>query len=228
MREFLEGYKSSFPIFHLTQPDKGWQKNVALNKAAMFAHSDYLIFIDGDCVLHPRFIEFHVKLAEKNKIVAGKRIKLDSESTEWLMKEKGNLLNFQGYLFKNYRRMHRNGALFMEEGFFFNPNGVFGIIPRIRNMKYLKGCNMSFYKDALLAINGFDEDYIRPAVGEDADLAWRFRRAGYQLKSARNLAVQYHLYHKESWTNQDENLAMMRARQEADIYVCKNGIKKLE
>jgi len=227
MREFISNYQASFPIFHLTQPDEGWKKNVALNRSAIFAHTDYLIFIDGDCALHPRFIEFHIKLSDPDFIVAGKRIKLDSPSTQWLMENEGNILHFQSYLIRNYLCMRKNGALFMEEGFFFNPQKPLGIIPRLRTMRYLKGCNMSFYKDALLAINGFDEDYIMPAVGEDADLAWRFRLAGYQLKSARNLAVQYHLHHKESWTKQDVNLAMMKEKQAANQYVCKNGIKKL-
>ena len=54
---------------------------------------------------------------------------------------------------------------------------------------------MSFSKAAILEINGFDEDYIRPAIGEDIDLTWRFIAAGYHLVAARNLAVQYHLYH---------------------------------
>jgi len=48
---------------------------------------------------------------------------------------------------------------------------------------------MSFSQKAIYAINGFDEDYVRPAFGEDRDLSWRFRAAGYQHKSLRNLGV---------------------------------------
>ncbi|MFP4556731.1 MAG: glycosyltransferase [Bacteroidales bacterium] len=228
MQEFLAGYQSPFPIYHLTQHDNGWNKNRALNQAAMYAKTDYLIFIDGDCVLHPRFIEFHLKKANKNCFVAGKRIKLDKVSTEWLMQSEANFLNFPKYLIRNYIRMRRNGALFMEEGFFFAPETLLGIIPKLRRMSHLKGCNMSFPKEALLAINGFDEDYVKPAVGEDADIQWRLQNAGYKLTSVRNLAVQYHLYHKESWRNQDDNLALMRQKQEKNQFVCLNGIRKMK
>jgi GT2 family glycosyltransferase len=85
---------------------------------------------------------------------------------------------------------------------------------------------MSFSKQAMIAINGFDEDYVRPAIGEDIDLTWRFQRAGYTVKSMRNLAVQYHLHHKESWADQDENLRLMLAKQAANLYVCRHGLSK--
>jgi glycosyltransferase involved in cell wall biosynthesis len=227
IKDLISSYKSPYPLYHLSQEDLGWRKNLALNRATQFAHTDYLIFIDGDCLLHPRFIEFHIKLSAPNTIVAGKRIKLDAESSKWILSEKENLLKFQSYLFNNYLKMRRNGAKFMEEGFFFDPKSVLGFIPKLRKMNHLKGCNMSFHKCALHSINGFDEDYTRPAVGEDADLAWRFQGLGYRMVSARNLAVQYHLYHKESWQNQDENLRMMMEKHTQNLYVCKNGIKKL-
>jgi glycosyltransferase involved in cell wall biosynthesis len=61
MRQFLTSYSYTGSLFHLSQPDDGWNKNKALNRAAVFAHTDYLIFIDGDCVLHPRFMEYHIR-----------------------------------------------------------------------------------------------------------------------------------------------------------------------
>jgi len=57
---------------------------------------------------------------------------------------------------------------------------------------------MSFSKKAIIAINGFDEDYILPAIGEDIDLSWRFIQAGFKHKSVRNMAVQYHLHHQKT------------------------------
>lgn len=226
MADFITNYKSDFTIHHLTQEDLGWRKNRALNRAIEFANCDYLIFIDGDCVLHPRFIEFHLKLASSNYILGGKRIKLDALSSSWLSESENNILNFQSYLLKNFFTIKKNGGLFMEEGIFINPNSPFFFVPKIRNMSQLKGCNMSFSKEAIYSINGFDEDYIRPAIGEDIDITWRFKKAGYPLKSVRNLAVQYHLYHKENWINQDENIKIMEQRQKENLYICKNGIKK--
>lgn len=86
---------------------------------------------------------------------------------------------------------------------------------------------MSFSKKALYAINGFDEDYTLPAIGEDVDILWRLQQAGYQLKSVRNMAVMYHLHHKESWVSQEENKEKMRQKMEQNTYICKNGIQKI-
>jgi GT2 family glycosyltransferase len=85
---------------------------------------------------------------------------------------------------------------------------------------------MSFSKEAILAINGFDETYTKPAVGEDIDLVWRFERAGYKLGSVRNLAIQYHLFHKEGWTDQEENVAKMNQNIANDQYFAVQGLSQ--
>jgi hypothetical protein len=58
-------------------------------------------------------------------------------------------------------------------------------------------------------------------------LVWRFNGLGYQLKSIRNFAVQYHLHHKENWVSQEENIAIMEAKQQMNLFVCENGLQKL-
>ena len=85
---------------------------------------------------------------------------------------------------------------------------------------------MSFSRQAINAINGFDEDYILPAIGEDIDLTWRFVEAGYTLFSLRNMAIQYHLYHNENWQNQEINADIMKQKISWNEYVCKNGLIK--
>ena len=221
---FVASYPFLSPYQHLTQEDKGWQKNKALNKAIRAAQADWIIFIDGDCVLHSRFIEFHLKLAAKKNIVAGKRVKLNAELSQKLLSQPQYLEHIQQELLKHLFSFDKKKIGFIEEGIFISPNSFWGFIPRLRKMRQLKGCNMACSKEALYAINGFDEDYIRPAIGEDIDLTWRFEKAGYRLCSARNLAVQYHLHHKENWTNQDENIRLMNEKQKRNEFVCKNGI----
>ena len=75
-------------------------------------------------------------------------------------------------------------------------------------------------------INGFDEDYVAPAYGEDTDLVWRFQMAGYHFISLRNLAVQYHLWHPLSWTDQSENMALGNSKRMQGEYRCLNGLSK--
>ncbi len=225
MRSFVQEHKSSYPILHLTQPDNGWMKNQALNNSIRQAKADWLIFIDGDCVLHPRFIEMHLRYANKKYVLAGKRVKLNEKASNELIANPSEVQRMNAKLFPFL--LNKKESSFVEEGFFISPDCILGFIPKLRKLNHLKGCNMSFSKEAIYAINGFDEDYILPAVGEDYDLSWRFEAAGYKHFSIRNLAVQYHLYHKENWTSQEENLRIYNEKKNRNEYICKNGIKKL-
>lgn len=226
MNDFLSGNSHGFPILHLTQEDNGWNKNAILNKAISASKTDWLIIIDGDCVLHERFVEMHLHFAKKGRILAGKRVKLNQELSELLLTDFSSIIKLPKRLLKHLLPWNKE-IKFVEEGFFIDPDGFWGFIPKIRKMKVLKGCNMSFSKEDILAINGFDEDYKLPAIGEDIDLSWRFKMAGKELFSLRNMAVEYHLYHKENWSDQSINKAMMDRKIESKKYVCANGIKKL-
>ena len=228
MKIFVADYPFMNDFQHLTQKDNGWQKNKALNTAIRHAKSDWLIFIDGDCVLHPRFVEMHLRFAGETVILAGKRVKLDSETSLFL---ENNMPEAIGEMQKKCIRKlftGRGKTTFIEESIFISPDGWLRFIPGLRKANRLTGSNMSFSKKAIYAINGFDEEYTLPAVGEDTDLFWRFRAAGFQVKPVRNLAVQYHLYHSENWNDNTENLKRMLKNQSENRYICICGIKQPE
>jgi len=225
MKDFLNDYSFEQTWQHITQKDEGWRKNHAMNRAINASSSNWLIFIDGDCVLHSRFIEMHLRFADEHTVLAGKRVKLDKKLSDLLLSNKLTVSQIQKSLLR--RLLVGKGEIkFMEEGIFISPDGILGFIPRMRKLNYLKGCNMSFSKQAISAINGFDEDYQLPAIGEDIDLSWRFKKAGFKHKSVRNMAIQYHLHHTENWTSQKENAAIMAQKKENNEYICKNGLLK--
>jgi len=226
MQEFLGKYRSGgLNLVHLTQEDKGWQKNHALNRAIVAASGNYLIFIDGDCVLHTRFIQNHTRLASPKHILAGKRIKLGPLFSNELQKTPVTV--FQRQLLTRIPQLRKDGAQFVEEALYVPLNPISNALIRMLGISSIKGCNFSCFKAAMLAINGFDEDYVRPAVGEDIDLVWRFKGMGYRIVSVKHFAVQYHLYHTESWNSQEENMNMLRQKQSSRQYRCLNGIEKL-
>jgi GT2 family glycosyltransferase len=225
VKEFIDHYPFEQPWQHLTQTDDGWQKNKALNMAIKAANADWLIFIDGDCVLHHRFIEMHLRYAKEKYILAGKRVKLDKTSSILILENSNYIVRLQKRLLKKI--IFGKGSIrYIEEGIFISPDNLLGFIPRIRRLNHLTGSNMSFSKKTIYSINGFDEDYLLPAVGEDYDLTWRFNAAGFKHKSVRNLAVQYHLQHKENWVQQDENMEICRKKQLENKFVCENGLIK--
>ena len=213
MAAFIASYDFPWPMQHLTQPDEGWRKEKALNKAVVAAKNDWLIFIDGDCVLHPRFIEYHVRYQQRGIMLAGKRVKLNPELSERCMK--GEKFCLFPYLFA------RRGCRYVEEAFYCKSAEWFR-----RKVKHLVGSNMSMSRADLIAINGFDENYVLPATGEDYDIEWRMIANGCKIVSLRNLAVQYHLYHKENWQDQKENMVYCREVQAQNKIYCEKGIKQ--
>jgi len=215
MAAFVSSYDFAWPMQHLTQEDQGWRKERALNRAVVAANADWLIFIDGDCVLHPRFIEWHCRCRQRGVMLAGKRVKLNPELSERCMK--GEKLHLLPYL------LVRRGCRYVEEAFYCP------IAQWLRRpVKHLVGSNMSMAKADLTAINGFDEHYTLPATGEDYDIEWRLQATGCRIVSLRNLAVQYHLYHRENWDKdmQATNIRYCREMQAKKQIYCQKGIQQ--
>ena len=223
--DYIRNYPFLHKWQHLTQEDEGWRKNRALNNAIKSANTEWLIFIDGDCVLHPRFIEMHLRYADNKSVLAGKRVKLDNSSSQKMLSDISKIEKIQCSLIR--KLFFGKGKIkFLEEGIFISPDGLLKFIPANRKLNRLKGCNMSFSKKSIYAINGFDEDFILPAVGEDEDLSWRFRAAGFEHKSVRNLAVQYHLHHTENWVDQEINRTISQSKEANNEFFCRNGLNK--
>ena len=215
MAAFVQQYDFPWPMQHLTQADEGWRKEKALNRAVVAAKSDWLIFIDGDCVLHPRFIEWHCRYRRQGVMLAGKRVKLNPELSERCIR--GEHFCLLPYLFA------RRGCRYVEEAFYCSMARWLR-----RPVKHLVGSNMSMAKADLIAINGFDEHYTLPATGEDYDIEWRMIANGCQMVSLRNLAVQYHLYHKENWDKEVQaiNVNYCRQMQAQNQIYCEKGIQQ--
>ena len=66
--------RQPFPVTHLWQEDCGFRKNRMLNKAVVQSRAEYLIFLDGDCIPHRKFVEEHCKARREGFVVAGRRV----------------------------------------------------------------------------------------------------------------------------------------------------------
>ena len=184
----------SFRIKHIWHPDKGFRKNKILNLAILASETDYLIFIDSDCVPHSKFVEEHLNEKVDNIVLTGRRVNLSQKITNELTEQ--NTRN--GFLENQYLKIIDDGlfgkSYDVEKGFYLENK----FLRSIFNKKYrgLLGCNFSLYKKDLFAINGFDERYEAPSIGEDSDVEFRLALSGVKVKSLNHIAVQYHLYHK--------------------------------
>ena len=69
-KEMIEDFKKTcnFPIIHSWQDDKGFRAAKSRNIAISKSKYEYLIFIDGDIILHKKFIENHLNLSKKRTL----------------------------------------------------------------------------------------------------------------------------------------------------------------
>lgn len=231
MRDYVRIAKEKYKNLHIThlfQEDVGWRKNIALNRAIVASKYDYLIFIDGDCVPFDNFIENHIMQAEKKIVLAGKRVELGEKLTESIRSRKLSVSK----LTKNYwfyaPKLIKDKTRHLEDILHISHKSFLAPFVK-KDVNYIIGCNWSAFKEDILAINGFDETYTLPSVGEDVDLGWRFRGLGIELKSCRHNANLVHLYHKKRFDNtQGEiNNAILWKNHAQNKFFCDNGIVKV-
>ncbi|WP_428738932.1 glycosyltransferase [Sulfurimonas sp.] len=218
-------------LIHLTQEDLGWRKNVALNNSIKKASNEYLIFIDGDVVLHERFIEGHLSCAKPRRVCAGKRVELGQKYSQKLYDKKLTIKELSNSFVRRIISLHKDKVRHYEDGVYIQPNSfLFKHFISKKNINYLIGCNFSCFKKDILSINGFDEDYKLPAIGEDVDINWRFRANGTEVVSCRNIANVYHLWHKKGFGSNEGaiNNKILKKNFDANRFVCINGIEKLD
>jgi glycosyltransferase involved in cell wall biosynthesis len=204
--------KHLFPIKHGSQPDLGFRKNKALNQAIRLSASDYLVFIDGDCVLHPQFLKQHYEHRAQGFALFGRRVMLSKSLTESLYAAQDlKLLSIFNLIINHCKRI---------DCAFYLPFKS----PTIQSKTGIWGCNWSIHKSALTAINGYDEDYIKAGIGEDTDLEWRLFATGIQLKRVKHLAIQYHLYHVENYASTLENQQLLANKKAMGAVICVHGL----
>lgn len=228
MAEFIALQKNRFPhLIHLTQEDDGWRKNIAMNNAIKAAANEYLIFIDGDCVPYSTFVQGHVENAQKGVVLCGKRFELGEKFTDKVKTHKLTMSKLEKSFLWYLPSMLKDGARHIEEGFYF-PSKSFLSNASKRYVRYIIGCNYSCYKEDFMKINGLDETYRLPSVGEDIDLGWRFRGLGIELRSCRNNACMMHLWHKKRFSMEEQiiNNKILKVNFDQNRFVCENGLIK--
>ncbi|MEP7142307.1 MAG: glycosyltransferase family 2 protein [Ferruginibacter sp.] len=177
------------PVKHVWQEDDGFRLSGIRNKAFAQSAGDYIIQIDGDLILHRHFIKDHIAFAKPGYFVSGARTNIDHYQTELLLQQgKTPLLKFFSKgLRKRYNAFHNI--------FFQHVNSVLQTSPR--NMHYVLGCNMAFWKKDLQEVNGYNEVFLGWGK-EDNDITARLMNAGRKLRFLKFGAIVFHLWHKEN------------------------------
>jgi glycosyltransferase involved in cell wall biosynthesis len=213
----------SFRIKHLWHADKGWRKNTMLNYAIQEASTEYIVFIDGDCIPSEQFLQDHFEHRERTKVLLGRRVEHGKRWAESLSTGKISSGEFERYHAADLFDAAKGISVRLEHGIRITN-------PLLRSFAEkstgILGCNFSTFKEHLVAVNGFDELYDGPGFGEDTDIFYRLNLLGIKGKSLRNLAIQYHLWHPLTKVP-DRNRVRFLAMQRSGKAQCKNGLQKL-
>ncbi|MEE2681269.1 MAG: galactosyltransferase-related protein [Planctomycetota bacterium] len=156
------------------------------------AEEDRLLIVDGDCIPAADLIARHAEHASRGEFVIGNYIPLDERTTSGIPSDAG----MHAYLEANVAaeqlarldRIHRKARRHQ-------------VLRRFHLTKAHKpkivGSNTSFRAGSLLAINGFDEEYMEWGY-EDDDLGKRLHRSGARSVIAVREARIYHQWHPTS------------------------------
>lgn len=215
-KDLIDSYKSKFsiPIHHVWQEDKGFRKSKILNKAIALCNGDYIIQVDGDCILHKNFVQDHITNAKKGYYLYGSRVNILPNFVEAVFADKKINFTFFSKEIKNRTRsLH---IPFLSK--FYKPHKLYS--------SKFRGCNVSFWKNDAILINGYNEDY-EGWGREDSDFAIRLGNLGIFAKRLRYSGIVYHIYHKtNSKHNFEANDKMQNETIENEIVKVTNGIDK--
>lgn len=203
------------PIKYIRQEDEGFRLAMIRNKCIAAASGEYIIQIDGDIFLHPDFIADHLKHARRGSFLKGGRVQLNRKFTDRICHHrKPERVTF----FSTELEAKRANTLRI------TPLSLY-LAPRYRkNRDNVLGCNMSFFRDDFIAVNGYDEDF-KGWGGEDLDLAFRFRNYGLGKRYLKFCALGYHLWHREASKERSaHNHAIARENAASGNVIASSGV----
>lgn len=212
---------SRYRISRVWHEDRGFRKNAILNRAVASAGSEYLVFIDGDCLPHRKFLEDHHRHARPEAVLCGRRVNLGRELSAAIDADSVRDGRFEKITPALLADGLRGRSTWIEDGI-RTDNAM------IRKLLHggtptVLGCNFSLRRDWLERINGFNEEYRAPGLGEDSDVAFRLGLAGARLVSLRNLAVLFHLHHPKTAVGEENRRIFQRVVSTREM-TCRNGL----
>ncbi|WP_396173793.1 glycosyltransferase family 2 protein [Flavobacterium sp.] len=203
------------PIHHVWHEDNGFRLAEIRNKAIIKAQFDYIIQIDGDVILHKKFIQDYKNIAKKNQFIRGSRTRLGNDLSQKLLNSKS--INFS--IFDKDIKSRTNG--------FRNRLIANLLIRAVDNPNKIIGCNMGYWREDALKINGYENSLVGWGH-EDVEFASRLVNIGKKKVKIKYMAILFHIYHKEQPRNNEEShFKLIQFIRENKIITATNGINEI-
>jgi glycosyltransferase involved in cell wall biosynthesis len=176
---------SSLKWRHAWHADEGIRQARIKNLGVKYSTGEYLIFVDHDVVLHPRFLEDHLSGAQRGFFLQGKRCFLPAGYTKRLLSH--GMRDVPSPFLRGME--NRKNA--------FRIPWLGRMLSRPRGFQEtLRGCNLSMHRDDFMRVDGYDETFDQLWGREDSDICYRMFHSGMKVKNLWFSALQYHLHHK--------------------------------
>ena len=183
--------QTSIPLIHVWSKDEGFRLNHSRNNALAVATGAYVVVSDGDCFFGPNFIEDHVDAARPGQMVGGKRIQVQADRRDYILRTGNRRITFftPGVSRRRYTIRSRVLSKLTSQtrtavSFPSTWEGYLKVV----------GANMAFWRADAVKVNGFDERYVGWGY-DDVDFIVRLMRSGVDWRCVRFGAVVYHFAH---------------------------------
>ncbi len=206
---------------HCFHEDKGFRAGTIRNKAVAMSAGDYLVFIDGDCVVFPHFIKRHRQFAKKGYFVPGNRVLLSQNFTQVVLK-KHLPLYLQSKI--NFIKWRLQGEINRLLPLIYLPFETFRLCHPRRWQKAMT-CNLAIWKNDFISVNGFDQLFEGWGY-EDSDLVIRLIHLGIKRKEGRFALPVLHLWHLQNDRNaeQENYQRLMQRLNDANFIRAEKGL----
>jgi glycosyltransferase involved in cell wall biosynthesis len=205
---------SMLNVIHSWQENKGFRVARSRNKAIAKSTCEYIILIDGDVILHNKFIEDHIKHSKLGFFIQGSRVLISQEVTMKTLSNNRNKFSFFSKGLSNRKNsIHSNllSLIFMK---------------KFKSIKGIKTCNFSFYKKDCIDINGFNNE-IEGWGREDSEFVVRILNSGITRKNIPFNLIQFHLWHPHSSrTLLGKNDKILEDAIQSKLDWCEDGLNK--
>lgn len=185
-RLLIERFQKNFPVplIHIWHEDIKNRKPRIMNQALAKAKYDYIVEIDGDIIMEKHFVEDHLKFAEQGHYLFGSRVNIQKSILNKIFQDK--TIDFHLFSSGIKKRMRTLRMPFLMR---------FSKSVDKRSSK-LRGCNMSFWRNDILKINGFNENLVGWGI-DDSEMIERMHNLGVLGKRLKFAGIAFHIYHPE-------------------------------
>ncbi|CAK6686949.1 glycosyltransferase [Synechococcus sp. CBW1107] len=181
----------SIPWEYLWHHDRGWRLAEARNLGISKSVGDYIIFIDGDCIPHPKFVKDYAVLAKDKEVLIGQRVHVKNQYRDFPFYATlyDRLLFMSLRRFKKTRNCIRNP---LETGSLIGPLASLSSPLDIASLGL--GCNHGYWRKDALMIKGYDQLFVSWGP-EDSDFVFRLMSVGVRARILKRRCLVYHLDH---------------------------------